>query len=586
MPLHTALGSSCENDTIAERLSAMDELLAGHVAAAEHLAAQLAGLRTSTGKLSADLAAQRAEVALVAHDHDLPTLPLDDRSLPGKQLGAADLDVPLPRITDVVHEEGCTDGPAQAPAEAQSAPPNLSSRGSLVDASERKKRSCNFFSPAAGDRASSRSPSSKQHLTPRGGASAVRSPRRRYAVRAPFFADTEELKEKIRNDLIRNQRDVTSLYCEHGLYQYLARSPRFEAVTLFVVLLSSIWIAVEVDLDSSTVLYEAKPVFQVAAHIICVLFILELTVRFMAFKNRRNAFEEPWFIFDTTLVVFVVFETWFVTALAAATPLKPPGGIRFVIVFRSMRVLKVLRLARLMRELPEVVVIVRGILIAVRAMGAVLSLLSFIIYIAAIVFRVLLEGTDLGDRRFGSVPKSMWTLLLECTLSGSKGVHVMLEAQAEHLAYALLLLLFVLLANVTMMGVLGGLLVHTVKTVADIGHEERTVKHISAKTDEFWSSFHGHENAVGSISELGMRVMLADKSVAQTLANVGVDVQGLLDVSGFIFEQNEGTLSKASFKRMLLDLRSKNTARVKDHMDTRRLLHAQLQRIASMLGPT
>merc|ERR1719195_2243556 len=103
-----------------------------------------------------------------------------------------------------------------------------------------------------------------------------------------------------------------------------------------------------------------------------------------------------------------------------------------------------------------------------RAISLVFILLFFVIYIGAIVFRVLLEGTSFGDRHFETVMHAMGTLLLDCALSGTRGGPLMREAYSAHPIYSLLLFAFVLLTNVTMMGLLVGLLVQTIKKVAEV----------------------------------------------------------------------------------------------------------------------
>eukprot|EP00419_Tripos_fusus_P013211 CAMPEP_0172749232 /NCGR_PEP_ID=MMETSP1074-20121228/146878_1 /TAXON_ID=2916 /ORGANISM="Ceratium fusus, Strain PA161109" /LENGTH=80 /DNA_ID=CAMNT_0013581141 /DNA_START=1 /DNA_END=240 /DNA_ORIENTATION=+ len=80
----------------------------------------------------------------------------------------------------------------------------------------------------------------------------------------------------------------------------------------------------------------------------------------------------------------------------------------------------------------------------------------------------------------------MGTLLLDCTLSGAKGVHLIRDAYKEGLFYALFLLLFVLLSGITIMGTLTGLLVQTVRTVADVEKEEQTIRRMTQQIDEVW----------------------------------------------------------------------------------------------------
>merc|ERR1712008_292281 len=116
------------------------------------------------------------------------------------------------------------------------------------------------------------------------------------------------------------------------------------------------------------------------------------------------------------------------------------------------------------KHVPELLVIMRGIPIALRAIMICFFLLGMIIYVKAVIFRVLLDGTDFGKEKFPDVLASMGSLLLDCALSGNKGEKLIRQAYAHHPVFAFMLFFFMLISNVTVMGVLSGLLVQTVKT--------------------------------------------------------------------------------------------------------------------------
>jgi len=230
-----------------------------------------------------------------------------------------------------------------------------------------------------------------------------------------------------------------------------------------------------------------------------------------------------------------------------------------------------------LQHVPELMVIIRGIGIACRAIAVVLALLLIIIYVAAIVFRVVLEGTPLGISRFPDVPAAMGTLLLECTLSGNRGTTLIREAFNQHLACAMLVLVFVLLANVTIMGILTGLLVQTVKTVAEVEKEEKMVKELVRTMDQLWG--HAMEQDVdfdGFISTAEFWSLMELPDTVRLLQSLDVDVEGLINVHSFVFEQNNERLNRSEFLRVILDLRGSRKATVKDHMETRKFIGAQL----------
>jgi len=391
------------------------------------------------------------------------------------------------------------------------------------------------------------------------------------------FADAEELKEQIRQNLVVPQIDVSVFFKEHGFCQAIVRSNRFETLSMAVVSFSALWITVDVDWNSAEMLNDAHPIFQVVAHMLCTFFVAELIIRLSAFKKMSRAFQEMWIQFDCVLVALMVFDTWVLSIIMAATGASAGGSLRILVIFRIMRLLRVLRLARVIRELPELLVIVRGVVHAGRAIMVVLTLLGFIIYVSAIIFRVLLDGTDVGKEKFDNVAQAMATLLIDCTISGARGGNIMKAVSQEHVLYGVLVFLFVLLSNITMLGVLTGLLVQTVKTVAECEKEENAVKRMADEMEDLWSLITAHDdNNDGLISEQELKDLLQDEHTARVLLSMGIDLEGMVNVSNFIFEQNAGQLTKPEFKRMVLDLRGRNHATVKDHVETRKFIEDRL----------
>jgi hypothetical protein len=373
--------------------------------------------------------------------------------------------------------------------------------------------------------------------------------------------------------------DVTEFYHETGMFGWLARQPYFENVSLSAVVANSVWIAVEIDYDKSTVISEADPIFQVVAHLFCAFFSWEVFVRFGAFRRKFDAFKDMTFVFDFTLALLAVIDTWIVTAAVALLGLRMGGG-KIFLIFKILRVAKLLRLGKVVRCFPDLLVILRGITMAVRSVGVIVLLLAFIIYVSAIIFRVLLEGTDLGTLRFNNMGQAMGTLLLDCTLSGSKGTHVMKEADEEHLIYSGILLMYVVFANITVMGVLGGSLVQAIKTVAEVEKAENAAKVRKNKMEDLWYMIVGADiDNDGYLSEIEVRTLLdaKDDAVSWQLKEMGVDVESLQDTLGFLLMQNGGIMTGDLFKKTVLELQTKKFAMVRDHVVTRKFFYETIR---------
>ena len=99
----------------------------------------------------------------------------------------------------------------------------------------------------------------------------------------------------------------------------------FENITLAVIAVNSIWISVDIDLNSRATLIGAHPIFVTAENAFCLYFVCELMVRFAAFARKRNCMKDAWFVFDSALVVTMILETWVMSAVILLT--HHPDGI-------------------------------------------------------------------------------------------------------------------------------------------------------------------------------------------------------------------------------------------------------------------
>ena len=94
-----------------------------------------------------------------------------------------------------------------------------------------------------------------------------------------------------------------------------------------MIFIDAVRISVDVDLNTADSLLSAKPVFQVAETRFCLFFTTELLVRLMAFRRKRHVLKDKWFLFDSMLVVLMVFDTWMFSQLLLITGTSYSGGI-------------------------------------------------------------------------------------------------------------------------------------------------------------------------------------------------------------------------------------------------------------------
>merc|ERR1719330_1864021 len=120
----------------------------------------------------------------------------------------------------------------------------------------------------------------------------------------------------------------------------------------------------------------------------------------------------------------MVFETWGVTSLMLFVSDGSSGGLKDASILRMarlMRLTRMARMARLFRAMPELLIMVNGMVSATRSVFFTLCLLAILLYIFAIAFTQLLDGTPAGATYFPKVGKSMHSLLLEGTLLDNPG---------------------------------------------------------------------------------------------------------------------------------------------------------------------
>merc|ERR1719487_215615 len=110
----------------------------------------------------------------------------------------------------------------------------------------------------------------------------------------------------------------------------------------------------------------------------------------------------------------MVTETWIMSIVLLATGASASGGLGNASILRMARLLRLTRMARmarLLRSMPELMILIKGMVAGMRSVIFTLFLLIVIIYIFAIAFRQLADGTEVGEDYFSNVPLAMATLL-------------------------------------------------------------------------------------------------------------------------------------------------------------------------------
>jgi len=416
-----------------------------------------------------------------------------------------------------------------------------------------------------------------------------------------LFHDSDSVKQAIRQHLIKQEVNVGDLYKKEGIFQFIARHPVFEICSTIVVSLNAIWIAIDTDLNDAPSLLQARAEFQIVEQAFCFYFSFEWVVRFAAFEVKRDVVKDKWFMFESVLVAMMVLETWVMSGIVLFIAFVTGGSVgngmgggsqgAILRILRLLRLNRAARIARVLNAIPELMVLVKGIITAARSVFFTIALMMGIIYVFAVAFRELAKGTELEDDHFRSVPWSMTMLLLWGAFPDLVDTVYDIGHASPYLA--MLFVGFIFLTSLTVMNMLIGVLVEMVSMVAAVEKEEIEVNFVKNKFLSMLPVIDEDGNMM--ISKMEFEILLAQPECWQALQSVGVDVMGLVDLTDFIYMNAEDETEGLSFEQimdMILNLRQKNKATVKDIVDLRRfitwnmsLLQDQLEDAISKLKP-
>lgn len=247
-------------------------------------------------------------------------------------------------------------------------------------------------------------------------------------------------------------------------------------------------------------------------------------------------------------------------------------------IFRIFRLSRVARTARLLNSCPELMILARGMMVAVRSVVSILLLLLLVIYIFAIIFTQLLSAAEIGAGRFDSVLVSMNFLLLQ-VLCGFDVDFINAMLAAGFWYYATFLL-FLLIASLTIMNMLIGILCDVVATVANVEKDEAFSRELDSQVTELAEML--DKSGSGTITHEEFDEVLSNPYLAQSLDDLGVDVVSISDYAAFIFSQCE-ELTYQDFLHMVSQFRGAKDATVKDMMDMRKCIAMELSYVKDSL---
>jgi hypothetical protein len=296
-------------------------------------------------------------------------------------------------------------------------------------------------------------------------------------------------------------------------------------------------------------------------------------------------------MFDFVLVILMILEVWVITLILICTTegrlsqgddvLSGASDASILRMLRLLRLTRIARIARLLRYVPELLVIIRGIVAATRSVAVTLTLLALIIYVFAIMFRQLLMDSPPGRRFFNSVPEAMLSLIFYgIILEGTP--EVVNEVGATSWFCASLLLLFILVASFTVLNMLIGIMVETVRLVSTVERERMTLSESQDKLLHLLNFSRLDANKNDMISKAELQGLLGVPDACVVLRDLGVDVVSLVDTADLIF-QDQDELDFPAFMDVVMQMRGGNKATVHDLIMQRRFLQKEMVRLQNLL---
>jgi voltage-gated sodium channel len=233
----------------------------------------------------------------------------------------------------------------------------------------------------------------------------------------------------------------------------LTESPRFQRTIIALIVLNAAILGMETD---AGIMAQHGTLLISLDRIILAIFVIELLLRFGA--HGLAMLRDPWSLFDIIIVGVALV----------------PASEGFA-VLRALRVLRVLRIAS---AVPRMRRVVEALLSSLPGLGAVVSILLLLFYVAG-VMATQLFGPSFPEW-FGSLPRSLYSLFQIMTLE-SWSMGIVRPVMTQHPYAWAFFVPFILIATFTMLNLFIAVVVNAMSSQyheeeaahAEAAHAER-----------------------------------------------------------------------------------------------------------------
>jgi voltage-gated sodium channel len=360
--------------------------------------------------------------------------------------------------------------------------------------------------------------------------------------------------------LVDEPYDVSEYYKTDGFAQFVVRSPIFNWIVLGTIVSNALFMGVDANENHKKSIADVGAGYAVLEFIFCGIFTTEILFRFAAFQHKLNCLRDKWFIVDSSLVVMMGLETWVFLLMVAIFDVDS----RLIVTepFKLVRLLRLARIARMMRMLPELVTLVKGIVSAMRAVFSCMVLLVIMIYVFGIIlFTLEGEEEELADY-FATLPKSMWTLLLNGVFLDNVGEPTRLIIRLGRTGSLIFFIVFVCLSACTVMNMLIGILCEVVSKVTaqeSDAEAKNKIRHSIVKMLKRLDA-----DGSGEISKAELLAVAEDPDADKILSDLKVDVGYFVDLQDMLYEGPDDVLSIAQIISLILECRGERSVTMQD----------------------
>lgn len=269
--------------------------------------------------------------------------------------------------------------------------------------------------------------------------------------------EPEDDNEERRFKLLLGEEDLEMLAAETKESVTMNKWARFDCFFGTLVVINGIMFGVTTDhIEDPSAEPGRWP--QIVESVFLVFFCIEFGVRLKASGLGLPRFLlDGWAAFDFFIISISVVDNWILTPLGAS------AGVSMLAVLRVFRLMRLIRLVRLLKLLKELWLLVAGMLEAMRILGWSVLMLTFVVYIfALLLYEIVGRAETFKDdeyiyQHWGDLMRCMLTLVQIATYDGwGDIVRYLLEGPEDDpdRAFPALIIVFVIYITITAMGIL------------------------------------------------------------------------------------------------------------------------------------